>query len=71
MHPDWHNVGSRKVELLARHGIEACHVAYSDSHQDLPMLALAAEAVLVNAKPNVCKRIEKALGRAVTRAEWS
>lgn len=67
----WHNVGRRKVELLARHGIEACQVAYSDSSQDLPMLALAAEAVLVNPTPRLCRRVEKALGRSVTRAEWS
>ncbi|MGH8126464.1 MAG: haloacid dehalogenase-like hydrolase, partial [Rhodanobacteraceae bacterium] len=60
----------RKVELLAQHGIEAWHIAYSDSRQDLPMLALAAEAVLVNATPKLCKRVEKALGCSVTRAEW-
>ena len=70
MRSDWHNSGRRKVELLARHGIEAWHVAYSDSSQDLPMLALAAEAVLVNATPKLCKRVEKALGRSVTRVEW-
>jgi len=34
------------------------------------MLALAAEVVLVNATPKLCKRVEKALGRSVTRAEW-
>ncbi|HEX5488633.1 MAG TPA: haloacid dehalogenase-like hydrolase [Rhodanobacteraceae bacterium] len=70
MRPDWHNVGPRKVELLARHGIDACHVAYSDSRHDLPILALAADAVLVNAAPKLCKRVEKALGRSVIRAEW-
>ena len=70
MRSDWHNVGRRKVELLARHGIEAWQVAYTDSSQDLPMLALAAEAVLVNATPKLCKRVEKALGRSVTRVEW-
>jgi phosphatidylglycerophosphatase C len=70
MRTDWHNIGRRKVELLARHGIEAWHVAYSDSSQDLPMLAQAAEAVLVNAAPKVCKRVEKALGRSITRVEW-
>jgi phosphatidylglycerophosphatase C len=70
MRSEWHNVGRRKVELLARHGIEAWQVAYSDSSQDLPMLALAAEAVLVNATPKLCKRVEKALGRSVTRVEW-
>jgi len=70
MRSDWHNVGRRKVERLAQHGIEAWQVAYSDSSQDLPILALAAEAVLVNATPKLCKRVEKALGRSVTRAEW-
>jgi phosphatidylglycerophosphatase C len=70
MRSEWHNIGRRKVELLAQHGIEACHVAYSDSNQDLPMLALAAEAVLVNATPKLCKRVEQALARSVTRAEW-
>lgn len=71
MRGEWHNVGRRKVELLAEHGIEAWQCAYSDSIQDVPMLALAAEAVLVNATPKLCKRVEKALGRSVTRAEWN
>lgn len=70
MRSAWHNVGRRKVESLAQHGIEAWQLAYSDSSQDLPMLALAAEAVLVNATPKLCKRIEKMLGRSVTRVEW-
>lgn len=70
MRSEWHNIGRRKVEMLARHGIEACHVAYSDSNQDLPMLALAAEAVLVNSTPKLCKRVEKALARSITRAQW-
>jgi phosphatidylglycerophosphatase C len=70
MRPDWHNVGRRKVELLAQHGIEAWQMAYSDSRQDLPMLALADEAVLVNATPKLCKRVERALGRSVARVEW-
>lgn len=70
MRSAWHNVGQHKVELLAQHGIEAWHVAYSDSQQDLPMLALAEEPVLVNATPKLCKRVEKALGHAVTRVEW-
>src|SRR6185437_4770912 len=62
--------GRRKVELLAQHGIDAWQLAYSDSSQDMPMLALASEAVLVNATPKLCKRVEKALGRAVARVEW-
>lgn len=70
MRTDWHNVGRRKVELLAQHGIDAWQLAYSDSSQDMPMLALASEAVLVNATPKLCKRVEKALGRTVARVEW-
>ena len=70
MRAAWHNVGRRKVEALARHGIDAWQVAYSDSSHDLPMLAPAAEAVLVNASPKLCKRVEKALGRSVARVEW-
>ncbi|HKT41940.1 MAG TPA: haloacid dehalogenase-like hydrolase [Rhodanobacteraceae bacterium] len=70
MRSAWHNVGRRKVELLARHGIEAWQLAYSDSSQDLPMLALATEAVLVNATPKLCKRVEKALGRSIARVHW-
>jgi phosphoserine phosphatase len=66
-----HNLGRRQLQLLAQNGIEAWHVAYSDSHRDLPMLAGAAEAVLVNATPRLCKRVEKALGRSVTRADWN
>ena len=70
MRPRWHNVGRRKVEKLAQHGLTAWQVAYGDSIYDAPMLKLAAEAVLVNGTPTLCKKIEKALGRAVTRVEW-
>ena len=70
MRPLWHNVGRRKVEKLAQHGLTAWQVAYGDSMYDAPMLKLAAEAVLVNGTPTLCKKIEKALGRAVTRVEW-
>lgn len=70
MRKKWHNVGTRKVRLLASHGLTAWQLAYSDSAQDLPMLKVADEAVLVNATPKLCKRVEKALGRSVTRVEW-
>ena len=70
MRPRWHNVGRRKVEKLAQHGLTAWQVAYGDSIYDAPMLKLAAEAVLVNGTPTLRKKIEKALGRAVTRVEW-
>lgn len=66
----WHNVGHHKVEALAERGVEAWRIAYSDSAQDLPMLALATEPVLVNATPKLCKRVEKALGHSVARVEW-
>jgi phosphatidylglycerophosphatase C len=70
MRAAWHNVGRHKVEALARHGIESWQLAYTDSSQDLPMLAAAAEPVLVNAAPRICKRVEKALERSVKRVEW-
>ena len=70
MRPLWHNVGRRKVEKLAQHGLTAWQVAYGDSMYDAPMLKVATEAVLVNATPTLCKKIEKALGHAVTRVEW-
>ncbi|RUL74471.1 haloacid dehalogenase-like hydrolase [Dyella choica] len=65
-----HNVGRRKVQNLATQGVTNWRLAYSDSFQDMPMLKQAAEAVLVNGTPKLCKRVEKALGRAVTRVAW-
>ena len=65
-----HNVGRRKVRTLAEHGLTAWQVAYGDSMYDAPMLKLATEAVLVNGTPTLCKKVERALGRAVTRVEW-
>jgi len=70
MRPAWHNVGRRKIESLAKHGLTTWQVAYGDSIYDAPMLKLATEAVLVNGTPTLCKKVEKALGRAVTRVEW-
>ncbi|HEY8682672.1 MAG TPA: HAD family hydrolase [Rhodanobacter sp.] len=70
MRPLRHNVGRRKVQSLAEHGITAWQVAYGDSIYDVAMLKLAAEAVLVNGTPALCKKVEKALGRAITRVEW-
>jgi phosphatidylglycerophosphatase C len=34
------------------------------------MLKRAREAVLVNSTPKLCKRVEKAMGRSVTRMAW-
>lgn len=68
--PRRHNVGRRKVQSLAEHGVEAWQVAYGDSMHDVAMLKQATEAVLVNATPKLCKRVEKALGRTIRRVEW-
>lgn len=65
-----HNVGRRKVQNLAAKGVTNWRMAYTDSFQDMPMLKPAGEAVLVNGTPKLCKRVEKALGRAVTRVAW-
>ncbi|MFC5437413.1 HAD family hydrolase [Rhodanobacter umsongensis] len=65
-----HNVGRRKVQSLAELGVTAWQVAYGDSMHDVAMLKQAGEAVLVNGTPTLCKKVEKALGRAVTRVEW-
>lgn len=70
MRPHRHNVGAGKVQLLARHGVTAWQVAYSDALTDVPMLRPATEAVLVNATPALCKQVERALGRTVTRVDW-
>jgi len=65
-----HNVGRRKVQNLAARGVAHWRIAYSDSFQDMPMLKPAGEAVLVNGTPKLCKKVEKALGKAVTRVAW-
>jgi len=70
MRVKFHNVGRHKLERLAAHGVQAWELAYSDSLADIPMLKSAGEAVLVNGTPKVCKRLEKVLGRSVTRVEW-
>ena len=70
MRPWHHNVGARKVQLLAQHGVASWQVAYSDSLQDVPMLRPAAEAVLVNGTPTLCKQVERALGRSISRVDW-
>jgi len=70
MRPLRHNVGRRKVQTLAQHGVTAWQVAYGDSMFDVAMLKPATEAVLVNGTPALCKKVEKALGRAITRVEW-
>lgn len=65
-----HNVGRRKTAQLSALGVGEWHVAYSDSLADIPMLKPAAEAVLVNGTPKVCMKMERALGRTITRVDW-
>jgi len=65
-----HNVGRRKVQSLAAKGVKSWRVAYGDSMLDVAMLKQAHEPVLVNGTPKLCKRVEKALGRAVARVAW-
>jgi phosphatidylglycerophosphatase C len=66
-----HNIGRAKPRSLAAAGVlPEWDVAYSDSRQDLPMLAAARDAVLVNADPKLCRSVERALGRTVRRVHW-
>jgi phosphatidylglycerophosphatase C len=65
-----HNLGARKLRRLRALGLGSWDVAYSDSEHDVPMLRPAREAVLVNASPAQCKKVERALGHATTRVEW-
>lgn len=65
-----HNIGAGKLKALAAHGVPAWQRAYGDSWHDLHMLKAAAEPVLVNGTPKLCKRIERALGRSLERVAW-
>ncbi|WP_266180651.1 HAD family hydrolase [Dyella humicola] len=65
-----HNLGRRKLVQLGAIGVKEWHVAYSDSLVDVPMLKPAGQAVLVNGTPKLCKKMEKALGRTITRVDW-
>lgn len=65
-----HNVGVRKLQALHEHGVGAWWLAYGDSQHDIPMLKAATEAVLVNGTPKLCKKIERELGRVITRVDW-
>ncbi len=65
-----HNIGQRKLQSLAEAGVAGWHRAYGDSALDIPMLKGAAEPVLVNGSPKLCKQVERALGRSVERVAW-
>ncbi len=77
LHPGWtgmrtgfHNIGANKLKALAGHGVSAWQIAYGDSMYDADMLKQAAEPVLVNGTPKLCKKMDAALGRVAARVEW-
>ncbi|MEW9572140.1 HAD family hydrolase [Rhodanobacter sp. Si-c] len=70
MRTGFHNIGANKLKALAGHGVREWQCAYSDSLMDVPMLKPAAEPVLVNGTPKLCKKMDAALGRVVGRVEW-
>lgn len=65
-----HNLSARKLERLQALGLASWDIAYTDSDHDVPMLRPAREAVLVNASPAQCKKVERAIGRSATRVAW-
>ena len=71
MRTGFHNIGTNKLKALSGHGVTAWQLAYTDSLMDVPMLKPAAEPVLVNGTPKLCKKMDAALGRVVGRVEWS
>lgn len=70
MRTGFHNIGANKLKALSAHGVRGWQVAYTDSLMDVPMLKPAAEPVLVNGTPKLCKKMDAALGRVVGRVEW-
>lgn len=66
-----HNIGVQKAHQLARIGIRPpWDIAISDSLVDLPLLAAAREAILVNPDRRMLKRASARLGKRLTIAEW-
>ncbi|MCE5233533.1 MAG: haloacid dehalogenase-like hydrolase [Mizugakiibacter sp.] len=66
-----HNYGATKLRSLAERGIvPVWAAAYSDSLADLPMLAGAERAVLVNPSPRALVRFGRSLGERVQVAYW-
>ncbi|MEO8673834.1 MAG: HAD-IB family phosphatase [Tahibacter sp.] len=62
----FHNYGSAKLQTLASLGIEPpWAMAYSDSRSDLPILAAARHAVLVNPPQRDLDAVRRALGDQV------
>lgn len=66
-----HNIGVEKAHQLAKLGIRPpWDIAISDSLTDLPILAAAREAILVNPDRRMLKRASARLGKRLTVAEW-
>lgn len=69
--PEVHNVGSEKLRQLVARGINppwAC--AYSNASVDLPMLAAAESAVLVNPSEILRMHMQAQLGERYAEADW-
>lgn len=67
-----HNYGATKIMQLAAHGVRPpWRVAYSDSLSDLPILAAAEQAVLVNANPRQAARARRLLGSRLSTVSWT
>ncbi|MET8280805.1 haloacid dehalogenase-like hydrolase [Micromonospora sp. NPDC005174] len=67
-----HNHGATKMVQLAAHQVTPpWRVAYSDSLSDLPILAAAEQAVLVNANARQVARARRVLGARLTAVTWT
>jgi phosphatidylglycerophosphatase C len=66
-----HNIGAEKLRQLAARGVSPpWDVAISDSLADLPILAAANRAILVNPDRRTLKRVSAKLGTRLSVAEW-
>jgi phosphatidylglycerophosphatase C len=66
-----HNIGAEKMRQLAARGIHPpWSAAISDSLADLPILAAADQAILVNPDRRKLKRASARLGTRLGVAEW-
>ncbi|MEP7042501.1 MAG: haloacid dehalogenase-like hydrolase [Dokdonella sp.] len=66
-----HNIRVEKARQLALRGIRPpWDVVYSDSMHDLPILAAARSAVLVNPDRITLARVSACLGRRLSLVEW-
>ncbi len=65
------NIGVEKAHQLARRGVRPpWDIAYSDSLVDLPILAAARSAILVNPDRKMLARVSTRLKRRLSVVEW-